>query len=184
MEIRQFFFIIVEESDSVTVTEENKKALIFIAGYVARGAVKNCAECKTKLSICHEMEVETADNALKSCLSQLDRGGLFGPNDASISIRESVFKIFQLSISDKFETEFLNVTNQKSLLVEMAIEKLQDFISTDSSVCSYCNKTFKDLVVHCAKTMANILLSNYCKKSNDKIKSKDQCKKRKLMILK
>jgi hypothetical protein len=80
-------------------------------------------------------------------------------------------------ISSTYEQEFLFANNQRSLLIQLFSNRLADCGLLEGKCI--CGKTICDLLTISMKTVANIFLNNYCKRSADKqVKSKDKGKRK------
>jgi hypothetical protein len=114
-----------------------------------------------------------------SYLAEIDRGGLRWPTDFLLEVVTQVFVVIQALISKDFETKFLAVNNQKSLLRSLSMERLIE-CGTVVGECS-CGVQMTDLAKMCLSYIVNICLNNYCKRAADrthlsKTKSKVQSK--------
>jgi hypothetical protein len=110
---------------------------------------------------------------------QIDRGGLRLPTDFLLEIVTQVFVVFQALISKDFENNFLTVSNQRSLLRSLSIERLIE-CGVVVGECS-CGVQMVHLAKICLSYIVNICLNNYCKCDADishsnKTESKEQSK--------
>jgi hypothetical protein len=98
-------------------------------------------------------------------LAEIDRGGLRWPTDFLLEAVTQVSVVFQALISKDFENKFLTVSNQRSLLRILSIERL-----IESGVvvgeCS-CGVQMVDLA-KIDSYIVNICLNNYCKRAADR----------------
>jgi hypothetical protein len=166
--------------DDVAISDAEAAALVFVAGYVGFKVQRkiSCDMCKAEL-LCDKTlhyDISKADFAY---LAEIDRGGLRWPTDFLLEVVTQVFVVFQAVISKDFENNFLTVSNQRSLLRSLSIERLIE-CGVVVGECS-CGVQMVDLAKICLSYIVNICLNNYCKRAADrahsnKTKSKVQSK--------
>jgi hypothetical protein len=112
--------------DDVAVSDAETSALVFFAVYVGFKVQRKitCHMCKAEL-LCdktlHHYDINKADFAY---IAEIDRGGLRWPTDFLLQVVTQVFVVFQALISKHFGNNFLTVSNQRSLLRSLSIERL------------------------------------------------------------
>ena len=101
----------------------------------------------------------------------LNRGGLTYSSKALVSVYQAAYGIFNICISAKFEKVFMSLKNQKQILFELISEflDLSDNFGFDS-ICMSCKKQKKECFIMCLRFLLNILLNNYTKSRNNKVK--------------
>jgi hypothetical protein len=115
-------------------------------------------------------------------LSDLDRGGLRWPTDFLLEVVTQVFLVFRVIVSKDYEVQFLTCNNQKSVLQQLATERLID-CGTTVGECT-CGTTMHKLANMTMSYIINICLNNYCKQAADKNNVSKQSKSlRKLSTL-
>jgi hypothetical protein len=162
------FLNVINDCDiNVSVSESECKSLIFISGYVAHKLLKNkinCELCKNELITEHSLEVEI-DGEQYMYLHDLDRGGLRWPTDLLVDVVTQVFLVFRCLISDKYETKFQIVSNQKALVIKLSLDRLNT-LELLLGEC-VCGTKMHNVFEHAVVIIVNILLNNYCKRSMD-----------------
>jgi hypothetical protein len=165
--------------DKMEVSDSESKSLVFIAGYVGYKLVTNkvdCELCKGELVTCQQLQVDLPLDQT-SYIADLDRGGLKWPTDLLVEAVTQMFLVFRCVISSTYEQQFLFANNQRSLLIQLFSNRLADCGLLEGKCI--CGKTICDLLTISMKTVANIFLNNYCKRSADKqVKSKDKGKRK------
>ena len=122
-------------------------------------------------------------------INALDRGGLTVPSVFSLDIMILLFEIFQKIIGKKeSELQFLKIENQRTMLIEVTLNKLDSFFSHDFSLptCDQCDKSFYCFAQKLIVTGTNIVLSNYVKIKSDLSQEdleNNKAKKRKMLTL-
>jgi hypothetical protein len=169
------------------VSDDDMHVLVFIAGYVGRKLKQSltCTDCVNELVSPDDLSCDVKTDDL-IYVHALDRGGLKWPRQALVDTVVAIFCLFQQLLSSKYEQLFVEVRNQKQLVVYLSVELLQSKLSLNC-VCESGHDTMQDLFKPVAGKMANILLNNYCKRINDAaVCSKEQKSKksRKLATLK
>ena len=165
------------------IDDRDLTCIVFIAGYIAHKVCKSvsCKMCQYELCTDRELLCEFGENLDDKFLyiEILNRGGLKWPTQFLIDIVSDVFVVFNCLISQKYENEFLSVTNQRDLVVRISL----DFINHSDNTCECGNATSK-LLYRSVFIAANIMLNNYTKLVNDKKKpEKSEKSKRKLTTL-
>jgi hypothetical protein len=116
-------------------------------------------------------------------LSDLDRGGLRWarwPTDFLLEVVTQVFLVFRVIVSKDYEVQFLTCSNQKSVLQQLATERLID-CGTTVGECT-CGTTMHKLANMTMSYIINICLNN--KQAADKNNVSKQSKSlRKLSTL-
>jgi len=156
----------IQESESVVISDDDMRVLVFIAGYVGR-KVKlacNCTSCINEIVSQNQMACDIASDHLVYT-SALDRGGLTWPNQTLVDVVVKIFMIFQRLLSTKYEKQFVNMPKHKALAIYLCMEMLKLQPGMDSK-CE-CGRSQMNLYKLCAVKMTNILLNNYCKRLND-----------------
>lgn len=174
---QQFEGLSGDAVESVQVTDEQQKALVFVAGYAASKVVKKiqCPECQGQLCLNKQLQVEVTNDCY-TYLSALDRGGLTWPSDQAVDILTTVYKMFQLLIGSKeTEEKFLQCGNQRKVLTDLAVRKLAELQLNNK--CESCGTVVFELVRQCVKPAVNILLNNYSKNFSDKATSCNNSRK-------
>jgi hypothetical protein len=166
--------------DDVAISDAEAAALVFVAGYVGFKAQRkiNCDMCKSEL-LCDKIlhyDISSADFAY---LSEIVHGELCWPTDFLLEVVTQVFVVFQALISKDFETNFLTVNNQRSLLRSLSVERLIE-CGVVVGECT-CGVQMVHLAEICLSDIVNICLNNYCKRAanrthSNKTKSKVQSK--------
>lgn len=172
---------IIQESNSVDVSESNKMALIYIAGYAANSVVNSlkCENCKNMLCSEHTMTYDSQAPEVHVYLRIIDRGGLKWPSQFTFDVTACTFSVFQCLISETYEEEFLKVKNQRHLIQHLGSETCEyNNIGADYSICG-CEVSSGVLVRKIIKVISNILLKNYCLSKQESLASTSG-KKRKL----
>lgn len=177
---------ILEISGEVMLDSNTISGIIYIAGYASKKLCEktDCNYCKKHFLTSKEMVTEFETNV--EYLANLDRGGLKYPSSLSINIGFCSFQIFTVLIREKFEPKFLASSNQKYLLLQLILEKLE-LEESASDICNHCSQNLFYYIEKSAVTWCNILLSNYSKNITAEHSSKSTTsalsKKRKLATL-
>lgn len=166
------------DCDSIEVSDEQLKALVFVSGYCVSKVVRQteCEACKRELKEDRRLLVETTEDS-HTYLSALDRGGLTWPSDYAVQIVTEVFKVFQLLIgNEKHEQEFLCSSNQRKLVTSLALRRLAELDMFQQS-CEECHVSCEEVVTKCCRPAINIFLNNYSKAFTDKAFASSKARK-------
>ena len=111
------------------------------------------------------------DSSLNEYFNNLNRGGLTYPSSILFHTFQASYSIFNTCISSNLEEKFLNLKNQKAVLLDLNSNfwKFSDYLQINS-MCSNptCGKEQSDILKICVNIFSNILLNNYSKSKNDK----------------
>lgn len=160
----------VYEISDISVPLETRQILICIASYTSKSLIetfkeiKNCLECSLMLQSNEEMEL-VCDKEIFCYFTELNRGGLKRPSIFMITLCENMYRLFQVLISDKYESEFLKLSNQRKAFITLGVQ-LSEIVCDLDQICQ-CGLTFKILVKKCIKIMSNIFINNYTKLLNE-----------------
>lgn len=161
----------VDLSD-INISENDIIGLLYITGYLANVILKNnsCSKCKEFLTISGTDVSSTVLPQNKNYyFNVINRGSLKYPSDFLMSIVTTAFKVFQVVLTDRYESKFLSVKGQKETLISTILE----FLELDSlGKCEICNVDLRTIVNKCLNSFSNILLNNYSKNRMDKLTSK------------
>jgi hypothetical protein len=169
--------------DDIELTVSETQSLVFIAGYVGYKVARklSCDLCRGEL-VCDKTLQYDLSSVDFTYLSDLDRGGLRWPTDFLLEVVTQVFLVFRVIVSKDYEVQFLTCNNQKSVLQQLATERLID-CGTTVGECT-CGTTMHKLANMTMSYIINICLNNYCKQAADKNKVSKQSKSlRKLSTL-
>lgn len=170
--------------DEVDINDNNTVGIVYIGGYIAKEVSKYilCDSCK-KLLVNESM---TSSNILPKSsnpyFNSIDRGGLKYPSDFVLNVLIVTFKTFNLLISERYESTYLNCKSQRDVLIKISTNAINDLLFEKCCQCDNSTEIFVSKVIH---IFGNILLNNYRKMVTDKMNlSKNsqtkKCKKRKL----
>ena len=106
---------------TVSFATENLPILVYVAGFVASKVMSklNCSNCK---KFCYqEKNIISAeiDSSLNEYFNNLNRGGLTYPSSILLHTFQASHSIFNTCISSNLEEEFLNLINQKTVLLDL-----------------------------------------------------------------
>lgn len=168
LETRQMTLPTFAQSITVSDNEMHKicdiiPILSYVAGYSAFATLKKLCKCTSCSSnLITENVTEAQEN---SFIERMDRGGLIYPHPKVLNIVIHIFIIVQKLLSIEFEHMFLNIANQRHLVVNLALSILSEkeiFIAGCSSGHSSTLIT-RFLII----AATNTFLKNYCKDRND-----------------
>lgn len=176
------FLPILDIIDFDNLSKNDLKVLTFVSGYCAYKLAVLCENCvqyflSTKDMILNEESLEHLEY-----LKMLDRGGLKIPSRELIMVLSVCYEVFQILVSSRFESDFLNCKNQVMVVVKLTIFSLENFdlVNLDE-VCSCCGNSYEFYVKKIIRTFSNICLNNYVKLCNSNQKAqKDDRKLKKL----
>ena len=151
---------VINDSEDIEVDSSTLEVIIFLAGYVSfKVSMKcECSICKTTLITNSDLICELHPEV--RYLKHLNRGGLKYPSSVSIEIGTQVYKIFQLLVSDRYNTLFLHSKSPKSLTKTLVLEAMKP---TYSDIKCECGKKLTELAEQCINIWVNIFLNNYTK---------------------
>jgi len=137
--------------------------------------MKGHLQCNSCLSLLVDarrgtFEIAVADD-ISNYFENLNRGGLTYSFNSLISIYQAAYSIFSVCISPKYEKSFISLKNQKRVLIELSSEFWQ--LSEDFDfelICMSCKKKKSACFKMSLSFLFNILLKNYTKSRNDKVK--------------
>jgi hypothetical protein len=111
--------------DDVAISDAETAALVFVAGYVGFKVQRkiSCDMCKAEL-LCDKTLHYDISKTDFAHLAEIDCGGLRWPTDFLLEVVTQVSVVFQALISKDFENKFVTVSNQRSLLRILSIERL------------------------------------------------------------
>ncbi|GBM41413.1 hypothetical protein AVEN_172191-1 [Araneus ventricosus] len=162
-----FCDIMVEESDIEKIAD-TLPIVTYLAGYCSHAALKKtkCSYCRQKLIT--DKESISHDNY--KLIDVKDRGGLLYPSKIVVNAVIHTYIVVQKLISEKYEDKFIQVLNQRSLVVNLVEDILVTkdiFLSFDVCVDGHDILHLINIILRSA---TNSLLNNYCKVKNDKLK--------------
>ncbi|GBN90508.1 hypothetical protein AVEN_67663-1 [Araneus ventricosus] len=162
-----FCDIMVEESDIEKIAD-TLPIVTYLAGYCSHAALK-----KTKCSYCLQKLItdkESISHDNYKLIDVKDRGGLLYPSKIVVNAVIHTYIVVQKLISEKYEDKFIQVLNQRSLVVNLVEDILVTkdiFLSFDVCVDGH---DILHLISIILRSATNSLLNNYCKVKNDKLK--------------
>lgn len=172
------FLHLLKDCESVEVSNEQLKALVFVAGYCVAKAVRqtDCEGCKAELSVDCKLKVEITEDCY-TYLSALDRGGLIWPSEYAVDVVTEAFKVFQLLIGTvQCEEKFLSCANQRKVIKNLIMYRLSELGMTKNQ-CHDCEADYGELVAKCCSPAVNVFLNNYSKSFTDKSSSGSSARK-------
>ena len=131
----------MEEFPYITVSfaTENLPVLVYVAGFVASKVTSklNCSNCKKILSPGKNVINAEIDSSLNEYFNNLNRGGLTYPSSILLHTFQASYSIFNTCISSNLEEKFLNLKNQKAVLLDLNSNfwKFSDYLQINS-MCS------------------------------------------------
>lgn len=164
------------DTQEINITENEIQVLIYIGGYIVQQSFKKkikCVGCQNLLCSGKGMAFDDKNNLdiRYEYLKISDRGGLKYPTPFLIDFVIKCYTYFQNLISARYETDFLKVNCQKSLIIHLV---LTDFELIDN--CEECGIKQKHLLEICITYFTNILLNNYSKKRQNDIREQEHDK--------
>ena len=180
-DIPEYFYEVYNSCSDIDISDDIMQVLIFLAGCVAHKVSfkLNCTVCISLLVRDRTLICECSKKVY-DYIKLTDRGALKWPQDLIILITVHTFQIFEKLISEKFESDFLDYPNQKALLCQLTIEKLEFLGVTFENKCS-CGIDGISITKKCLSALSNIFNNNYVKLRNDNKCSKGS--KRKISTL-
>jgi len=135
--------------------------------------------CKNEVISQNDMQCDLTDDY--QYLSDISRGGLKWPTDFLVEVVTQVFIVFRIIVSKDYESRFLAVSYQKTVLMKLSVERL---IACGVVVgeCT-CGASMLRLAEMALSSTCNIFLNNYSKNARDKCSSGKQKGKRELSTL-
>jgi hypothetical protein len=185
----QFLLVASEVTEACFSCDE--ASMVYITGFVVHKVIRllRCRTCKTLVQNDRDLHIDK-DDAMTASLdisyvSCVDRGGLKYPTVAAVLVGYKVFSVIQVLVSERYEQDFLKLTNQKSIALSIVLDALTSddyFHSEMSGICSVCQKPNRELIKLMIPRFLNVFLNNYTRKCNDVIAARGG-KKRKLQTL-
>ncbi|XP_049964217.1 uncharacterized protein LOC126484667 [Schistocerca serialis cubense] len=171
--------------EQVQSVQEYVPVFTYLSGYCARAVLKKlrCETCKIYLVLDKTLSIIESYESY-GLLRNVDRGGLYCPNNEVINAVIFTYLIVKNLMSEEHELSFMRCTSQRNLVVRLAVDviKREDFFLREFS-CSQVDHTDDKILQSVVKVACNIFLNNYVKRINDgHIVSK--MKKRKLSTVK
>ena len=113
--VKEFPYIII------SFAMENFPVLVYVAGFIASKAMSklNCSICKKILSPGKNIINAEIDSSLNEYFNNLNRGGLTYPSSILLHTFQASYSIFNTCISSNLEEKFLNLKNQKVVLLDL-----------------------------------------------------------------
>jgi hypothetical protein len=103
--------------------------------------------CRRELVCEHSLKLEECTDAY-SYLADLDGGGLKWPTDFSLKIVTWAFMVFGIVVSEDYESLFLKVSNQKSVLFMLISEQYKEYgVVEQDFICGISMSTLADLTL-------------------------------------
>lgn len=156
------------EVENVCISENDLLGLVYIGGYISHSVLKKCSccECCDLLLSNDSIPSEILLRQTNLYFNVIDRGSLRYPSDFIINILVASFKVFNVVISERYESMFLRCTSQKYILTKLITESLEN-VSTQW--CNTCGASSKVLMDKCISVFSNVLLNNYSKLVKEKM---------------
>lgn len=103
--------------DDSELSQSETQPLVFVAGYVGQKVVNKltCDLCKNEVISGNDMQCDLNDDY--QYLSAISRGGLKWPTDFLVEVVTQVFIVFRIIVSQDYESKFLALSNQKTVLL-------------------------------------------------------------------
>ena len=113
--VKEFPYIII------SFAMENFPVLVYVAGFIASKAMSklNCSICKKILSPGKNIINAEIDSSLNEYFNNLNRGGLTYPSSILLHTFQASYSIFNTCILSNLEEKFLNLKNQKVVLLDL-----------------------------------------------------------------
>jgi hypothetical protein len=164
------FDVITECDIDVDVSDAESKSLIFVAGYIAYKLVKNVVRCDLcKLEFIMERLLDYDVDEQYSYLLDIDRGGLKWLTEYLIAIVMQVFFVFQCVMSEKYKSKLLVLSDHKSFIVSLCLERLMLLELLTSECICVCGTSMKRIIESAVGIVVNVLMNNYSKRVTDKL---------------
>jgi len=162
------FLPVLNDCDSVVISDAEMSAIVFISGYVGFKLKSKiaCFDCQSELLTQRALECDYPVNETFDYLSKIDRGRLTWPTDLMVDLVVQTIVIFKSVTGDKYGKQFRTAGNQRSIIAQLALERCQQ-VCDMSYQCLTCNSTMTDLAPMCIKIVCNISLNNYTKRLAD-----------------
>ena len=173
----QFTSVIVD-CDSIIITDADMSEIVFIARYVGYKLKSklSCIDCRLELLTDQTLDCDFPGDESFNYMANIDRGGLTWPTELMVDIVAQSIIVFKCLVSPKYCKQFNMLTNQRSVLAQLASERCIQ-VAVLSGKCSSCGVTLVDLAKPCIQTVCNISLNNYSKRLGDgKTQSKTRSK--------
>jgi hypothetical protein len=165
------------------VCEIDSGSFIYVCGYASSSQVKKLNNFELCISAIRDSKGDNIDNQY---FDSLERGGLSITTNEVICVMFNLYAIFYYIVNNSnLEASFLKLSNQKQLLIKLAMLSLNanGFFDENVLICLFGN-SIKTLYAQMYKSFCNILLNNFTKHKNDNFQNVQNLKKkRKLQTL-
>lgn len=161
---------IISDYSYLHETTIDESAKIYVSGYASHTVSKklNCKKCTDLVVASKGTFIEN------QYFNYLQRGGLSIPTDRVCFVFVHMYSILESIINqNSLENLFLKTTNQKNILIQLTILGIQNdhFYEEFLNACE-CGRDPNKIFNHICSVFANILLNNYVKNVNQKVKIK------------
>ena len=162
-------------------TNNEIQILTYIGSYCVDSLKLMCKECQLNFSSEEILLVESEDEKnlpvpadmntddIDTFLNMINKGGLKKPSSLVINILIHSFSIFRKIISEEYELDFQNSTNQHGVLVALIILYTKNYLLLNfDENCTSCNSIQSKYVSKIINSFSNTCLRNYTKMLCDK----------------
>ncbi len=150
------------------VTHHELEVLAVIGGYAVhklKPRLSSCEECRDLFD--HGRPLSVTENETYEYLMTIDRGGLTYPTRDVVRVVDSVYRIITCLTKQDEGKNFRVATGQLFILENISFEYFCAQRPAGSEKCKSCGCELDLFWKKLIRTVSKILLSNYCKRSDD-----------------